>query len=269
MSGIKVLLMSVFTVAVVFHSSAQIDMDKMDSVENAKKVNKKKLTASNAVLISPYYCPLLPIGELSNRFGFSNNAGMNISFKVRGNWLIGIEGDYLFGSRVKEDVIAPLLTHSTFQLIGTDGTLGDIPLLLSGFEIAFRVGKVIPLSRKHLNSGLVISLAPGYMQHKIWINDNTNNFTQLDPIYKKGYDRLTNGAMLGSGFGYQFMEKRRFLNFYGGVDFAMGFTKEVRNWNFDLMSADKHQRLDMLIGLRLAWIIPVYTNNRATEHYYY
>jgi len=270
MPCIKVLLIYVFTLAFACQSFAQIDTDRMDSIESAKKIRKKTIAANNAVLISPFYTALFPVGELSERFGFSNNVGMNISMKVRHNWLIGIEGDYLFGSRVKENPLAPLLTHSTGQLIGNDGTLGDIPLLLSGFEIALRVGKLISLSRKHPNSGIEISLAPGYMQHKIWINDNANNFAQLDGDYKKGYDRLTGGPMLAGALGYQYLEKRRFLSFYGGIDFATGFTQEYRNWNFDLMSADKHHRLDMLIGIHVAWIIPIFTTiSKSTETYYY
>jgi hypothetical protein len=269
MSSVKVLLISIFTLAFAAQSFAQIDMNRMDSLETAKKIKKKTLTASNAVLFGPFYTALFPVGELSERFGFSSNVGMNVSFKVQGNWLIGIEGDYLFGSQVKQNPLSPILTHSTFQLIGSDGSLNDIPLQLSGFEVVLRVGKLIPLSRKHQNSGIVISLAPGFMEHKIWINDNSNNFPQLTSVYKKGYDHLTDGAMLGSGLGYQFLEKRRYLSFYGGLDFAMGFTKEVRNWNFNEMSGDNHRRLDMLIGLRVAWIIPVYTNNKATETYYY
>ncbi len=270
MPCIKVLLIYVFTLAFACQSFAQIDTDRMDSIESAKKIRKKATAANNAVLISPFYTALFPVGELSERFGFSNNVGGNVSLKVKHNWIIGIEGDYLFGSQVKENPIAPLLTHSTGQLIGNDGSLGDIPLELSGFEIVLRVGKLISFSRKHPNSGIEISLAPGYMQHKIWINDNANNFPQLDGDYKKGYDRLTNGAMVGAGLGYQYLEKRKFLSFYGGLDFAAGFTQEVRNWNFDLMSADKHRRLDMLIGIRVAWVIPVFTTiSKSTEHYYY
>lgn len=255
--------------SLVPNSFAQLNPAEMDSLDHIHKTAKKKGGIGAILTFSPYYTALMPIGELSNRFGFSNNVGMDISFKLKSNWLLGIAGDYLFGSQVKENPLAPILTQSTFQLIGNDGSLGDIPLQLSGFELAFRVGKLIPVSRKHPNSGFLISLAPGFMQHKIWMNSNTNKYYQIDPTYKTGYDRLTNGAMLRGGIGYQYIEKRRFLSFYGGIDFAIGFTQEVRNWNFDLMSADKHRRLDMLIGLKLAWIIPVFLNGKSTETYYY
>jgi hypothetical protein len=263
MPGIKVLLISLCALASAYQSFAQ-----NDSIENPDKIRKRALTANNAVLISPYYTALFPIGELNQRFGFSNIVGMNISFKVKKNWMIGVEGAYLFGSKVKQEPIIPLLTYSTGQIIGLDGNLGDARLQLSGFEIALRVAKVIPLSKKHPNSGVVVSLAPGFMQHKILISINTNNYPQLDATYKKGYDRMTNGPMVSGGFGYLFLERKRFLSFYGGVEYAVGFTQERRNWNFDLMSADTHQRLDMMIGIKLVWNIPVFTN-KDNEVYYY
>ena len=262
MPGIKVLLISICTLAFSFQIFSQ-----SETLENDKNVKKRAQTTNNAVLISPYYSALMPIGELSSRFGFSNTVGMNISFKVKKNWLIGVEGAYLFGSRVKEDPLIPISTYTSNQIIGLDGTLGDISLLLSGFEVAFRVGKLIPLSKKQPNSGILISVAPGFMQHKIWIKA-TNNFPQLDASYKQGYDRMCNGAMVSGNIGYMFLQRKRFLSFYGGLDFAVGFTQERRNWNFDLMSADKHQRIDMLIGVKVAWIIPVWTNKDSEVYYY-
>ena len=159
-------------------------------------------------------------------------------------------------------------TQATGQIIGQDGTLNNIPLQLSGFEIGLRVGKLIPLSKKRPNSGVLIALAPGFIQHKILINANSNNIPQLNSTYREGYDRLTNGPMVSGGLGYLYLDKKKFLSFYGGLDFAAGFTQERRNWNFDLMSADTHHRIDMLVGIKLAWVIPVFTN-RDSEVYYY
>lgn len=268
MPGIKVLLICICSLACFSEAFSQIDTDRMDSIENSKRIVKRAKTTNNAVLISPYYSALIPVGELSNRFGFSNNAGLNISVKVTKNWLIGVEGAYLFGSQVRENPLIPLSTQATGQIIGQDGSLNNIPIQLSGFEISLRVGKLIPISKKHPNTGIMISLAPGFMQHKILINANSNNIPQLNSTYREGYDRLTNGPMVSGGLGYLYLEKKRFLSFYAGLDFAAGFTQERRNWNFDLMSADPHHRLDMLIGIRLAWVIPVFTN-RDSEVYYY
>jgi len=65
------------------------------------------------------------------------------------------------------------------------------------------------------------------MQHKIWINDNANNFAQLDGDYKKGYDRLTGGPMLAGALGYQYLEKRRFLSFMAGSTLRQGSHRNI------------------------------------------
>lgn len=118
MSRIKVLLTAIVFLAMSFVSFAQTE-----NTESAANTKKKAPGANNAVLISPFYTALFPVGELSNRFGFSNNIGLNISFKVKKNWLIGVEGAYIFGSKVKENPIAQIETQSTGQMIGLDGSL--------------------------------------------------------------------------------------------------------------------------------------------------
>ncbi len=268
MPRIRVLLI-LLCLASGFHAFSQIDTDLMDSIENSKQIKKRAKTTNNVVLISPYYTALFPIGEMANTFGFSDDVGLSVAYKIKKNFLIGLEGAYLFGSKVKNNAnpLNAISTQSTGQIIGQDGSLNNIPITLSGFEIALRIGKLIPTSKKHPNSGVLISLAPGFLQHKLFINANANNIPQLNSTYKEGYDRLTNGPMIAGNIGYLYLERKKFLSFQAGLDFAMGFTQERRNWNFDLMSADKHQHLDMLIGIKVVWNIPVFTN-RDSEVYY-
>ena len=230
-------------------------------IDTSETMKKRKLTINNAVIINPYYTALFPVGELSKRYGFSSNVGLNISYKMKHNWLIGIEGAYMWDRSVKErGILDSISTYLTGQIIGNDGSLNDIALQMSGFEIAIRVGKIIPTSKKHPNSGVMISLAPGFMQHRIFINADKQNIPQLDPTYRKGYDRLTNGAMVSGFLGYLYLERKKFISVYGGIDFAAGFTENRRAWNFDLMGPDTHKRLDMLIGIKVGWVIPIFTN---------
>lgn len=272
MPCIKVLLMFACISVLTFHSYGQTDStgntENLTVKETATVTKKRAKSENNAVLISPYYTALFPIGELSNRFGFCNNVGLNISYKLQKNFIIGAEGSFIFGTRVKENPLSSISTNSTGQLINQNNTLGDIPIQMSGFDIALRIGRLFSVSKKHPSSGIILSVAPGFLEHKIWIHANTNTYPQLDATYKKGYDRMTNGAMVGASLGYMYLEKKKFLSFYGGVDFKAGFTQERRNWNFDLMSADTHQRLDMFIGIKLVWVIPVFTN-KDNEVYYY
>ena len=253
MSHVKVLLALIAIMTFCEYSFAQI--------EESENIKKRKQTVNNAVLINPYYTALFPIGELSKRYGFSSNIGLNISYKMKHNWIIGVEGAYLWSRKVKEyGILDSISTYSTIQLIGVDGTLNDLTLQMNGFEVALRVTKIIPTSHKHPNSGVMISLAPGFMQHQIFINADKQNIPQLDPTYRKGYDRLTNGAMASGFLGYLYLERKKFISVYGGLDFAMGFTQNRRAWNFDLMGPDTHKRLDMYIGIKVGWVIPIFTN---------
>jgi hypothetical protein len=240
--------------------------------EESENIKKRKKTINNAVLISIFYDGLIPVGELSQRFGYSNGIGLDISYKVRGNWLIGVEGAYLFSSHVKENqILSPVSTY-TGQFIQSNGQLGDIPLELSGFRLGLKFGKVFSISKKHPNSGIVFSVEPGFLQHKIWIKAIKDSYPQFSPAYLTGYDRLTNGPMVSGYLGYMYLERKKFLSFSGGLTYTAGFTENRRAWNFfdasgNVGGPDKHHRLDMMIGFRLAWIIPVFTN-KDTEVYY-
>jgi hypothetical protein len=271
MSRIKAALTFLLLSCTAFSAFSQAE-NPQPKIEESANIKKREKTVNNAVLINFYYSALFPLGEMGQRFGFSNNIGLSVSYKMNHNWTLGVEGAYLFGSRVKENQILAPVSTSTGQFIQSSGNLGDIGLELSGFQFALRVGKVFALSKKHPNSGIQLSLAPGFMQHKIWIRATKDSYPQFTSEYKTGYDRLTNGPMVSGYLGYLYLERKRFLSFYGGVEYTLGFTQNRRAWNFfDQTGApsggpDKHQRLDMMIGIKVGWVIPIFTN-RDNEQY--
>jgi hypothetical protein len=265
MSRIKAVLTFALLFSCIFYASAQTD-----NVENSEIIKKRAKKVNNAVLISFYYTALFPIGELGQRFGFSNDIGVGVSYKMKHNWLIGIDGAYLFSSRVKENQILAPVSTGTGQFIQNTGQLGDIGLELSGFMLGVRAGKIFPLSQKHPNSGIILTIEPGFMQHKIWIRASKDSYPQFSKPYLTGYDRLTNGPMVSGYLGYIYLERKRFLSFYGGVDFSAGFTQNRRAWNFfdqngNTGGPDNHHRIDMMIGIRVGWNIPVFTNKDNEE----
>ncbi|MCW3125957.1 MAG: hypothetical protein JWO03_1615 [Bacteroidetes bacterium] len=265
-AGLTILLLS----CTVLASFGQIE-NAEPKIEDSPIIKKRQKTINNAVLINFYYSALFPVGELSNRFGFCNNIGLSVSYKMNHNWLLGVEGAYLFGSKVKENQILAPVSTSTGQFIQSSGQLGDIGLELSGFELAIRAGKVFSLSKKHPNSGIMLTLAPGFMQHKIWIRATKDSYPQFNTDYKTGYDRLTNGAMISGYLGYLYLERKKFLSFYGGVEYTVGFTQNRRAWNFFDQSGnpggpDTHQRIDMMIGIKVGWVIPIFIN-KDNEQY--
>ena len=120
------------------------------------------------------------------------------------------------------------------------------------------VGKIIPLSKKNLHSGLKVTVSGGFMEHWIKIADVREATPQVRGEYLKGYDRLANGFMLKEFFGYVYFDKRKLINFYVGVEAIQGFTQGRRDLNFDTQRAGTEKRLDLLFGLKGGWILPIY-----------
>jgi hypothetical protein len=203
----------------------------------------------------------LPAADLAKRFGPSLSPGFSFMFKFGNDWLLGIEGDYLYGHDVKEDSGILRLTSTTGYFIGTDGLYDNVDLSEVGYMVYAKFGRVIPILGSNPNSGLMLLAGGGFMQDKISINDVNGTIPYLDGAYAKGYDRLTNGVLVDEFVGYMHLDKHKLVNFYAGIDIMEGFTQNRRSWNFDQMKQDTQQRLDMLIGLKLGWMLPFYAKN--------
>ena len=203
---------------------------------------------------------------MANRFGDDYNVGGTFQWKTKKNWLFGVDGNFFFSDHVKEINILDKISTSQGFVIGADGYYADVFLYERGFNICGKAGKIFPVIGPNPNSGLLTTLGVGLLQHKIRIEDKGNQAPQLSDEYKKGYDRLTNGLSLTEFNGYINFGSRRLVNFMAGIELTQAFTKSRRNFDFDTMMRDDKSRLDLLFGLRVAWIIPLY---KRTPHEYY
>jgi hypothetical protein len=210
-----------------------------------------------------------PGSDLSIRFGNNMNVGGSLDWLTeQQNWIFGIEGYYLFGTEVKENVLQKLQNSDGF-IIGNNGELADIQLRERGFYIGGHIGKLFSLSAVNPRSGIRATLGAGLLQHKIRIQDDPLVATpQLSEDKKKGYDRLSNGLAINEFVGYQLLTTNKRVNFTIGFEFTQGFTQNRRDFNYDTRIKDARQRLDLLWGLRANWIIPFYGGKGAAEIYY-
>ena len=219
-------------------------------------------------LVSASYAYQVPGGDMAERFGANSNMGISVLVKRPSNWLFGFEGSFIFGNKVHE----PDLGHG---LINSDGTITDkfgapaeILLFERGWTTTFVVGKMINSVGPNPNSGILIKLGIGYMQHKIRIEHQNNELPQLEGDYAKGYDRLTGGLLITQFLGYQHLSNSRFANFYFGFEFMQGFTSNLRSYNFDTRQRDDGARLDFLTGFRIGWTLPIYKRQPADLYIY-
>lgn len=214
------------------------------------------------------YAYQLPGGDMAKRFGGNSSVGGGVQIKTKKNWLFGAECDYLFGNRVKDQfsILSNISTSDSF-LITTDGQYADVFFNEQGFLVSLKAGKIFPVFGPNPNSGILLTLQPGFLQHKIKITNPNNTVPPLRGDYKKGYDELANGFSLTEFIGYFYMGNKRFVSFYAGFEFTQAFTKCRREYNFNTRSRDTEQKFDFFYSFRAGWLIPFH--KRKPKGYYY
>lgn len=236
-------------------------------IGGAKAQAPKKDSASKGVIINMSYAGQLPGGDLAKRFGYNSNVQLGAYYKSSTNWLLGFQGAAIFGNVLRETGILDSIATQDKNLIANDGNYSQVRYFERGYDIQLTVGKIIPLSRKHLNSGLVGMLSAGYIRHHIDIQTPSDWTPQISGSYIQGYDRLTAGVCVTEFVGYQYISNNHIVNFFAGFEFTQGFTKSLR-YDFDLMSKSNKVRYDLLNGIRVGWILPIF-RQPATGFYTY
>lgn len=210
----------------------------------------------------------IPGGDLADRF--TNNAAIGINFdhKTKKNWILGVHWNYIFGKNIKENTILDSITTSSGFIINQNGEFAQVNIFERGFYTGAYCGKIFPYLSPNPNSGFIVTVGAGLLQHKIRIEDMGNQTPQLSEEYRKGYDRLTNGFMLNEFIGYSYFSNNKLLNFYAGIELIQGWTQNRRSYDYDLMRKDTKQRLDLLSGFKFGWVLPLYKRT-PREFYYY
>ena len=229
---------------------------------------KQKSWHGNLLGVSAFYSLQIPFGELSERYGFDSDVGMHTFYISKNNFTLGLEFNYMFGNKLKGDALHILdgLKTDNGQIINEKGEYATYVLSERGFFSGVKVGKIIYLQKKE-KLGLFTNLGVGLLQHKIRIDVDGNNVPGMYGNYAKGYDRLTNGLTINQFVGFAYLPLYSPLNFYIGVEFNEGWTRNRRDFNFDTMEKDDHLRHDYLFGIKAGWIITIYKQD--IKQYYY
>lgn len=209
----------------------------------------------------------LPFGDLSRRFGPDLAAGGAFLMKLKSNWVFGLEGNYLFGQNIKEDVLVQLKNKDGF-VVDNEGYPADLRLTQRGFVTHLVIGRVLPFLSANKNSGFLIWAGAGIMEHRIKLYDAQQRIAAVRGDLVKGYDRLTFGLSFTQFIGYLFLSEYRYVNFYAGIEITEGITSSVRKYNYDTGKPDTQKRFDGLCGLRFGWILPLY-RKKPDDFYYY
>jgi hypothetical protein len=215
------------------------------------------------------YAYQLPGGDLAKRFGGNSSIGGGFMVKLKSNWILAAEGNYLFGGTVKngDSLMRNIATTEGF-VINANGYYSEIAFAERGFNIIGKFGKLFPVISPNPNSGPVIMIGGGFLQDKIRIHDGDNTAPQVYGDYKKGYDRLNNGWLVSGSIGYLYLGESRLINFFVGFEFMQSWTKYRRARNFDTGKQDNSTLSSQFYGIKVKWIIPLY-KRKPKDFYLY
>lgn len=222
----------------------------------------------SAPIIDFSYGYKIPGGDLGERFGASSEIGLSFFMKTETNLLYGVDWTYIFGNEVKDLDFTNGFRDSQGSILANNGLYSEVYFTERGFTLTAKIGKIIPVFNPNPNSGIMVLVGAGFLQHKIKIEDRFQEVPLLSSDkYYQGYDRLSNGFLLTEFIGYRLLSNRKLINLFGGFEFTQGFTKNRREINFDTGVKDTTKRIDLQMGIRIGFSLPLY--KQITHDYYY
>jgi len=226
-----------------------------------------KDSAINVPMFYATYSYQFPGGDLGERYGSNSNIGGGFLVKTASNWLFGAEGNFQFGSSVKnQDSLLTTISTPEGYIIDANGKIADVILYMRGFSFFGSIGKLFPWVGPNPNSGFTLMAGVGYLQNKMRILNPDNTAPQLQGDYKKGYDRQNGGIALTASIGYLFLSSTRLLNFSLGFEFIQAWTKSKRAVDFNTGQPDQPNLSSQYYGIKATWNIPLY--RRSPKEYY-
>ena len=225
-----------------------------------------KDSSISMTMVMPGYAMQIPAGDLKNRFGVNSCLSMDVIYKNHRRWFLDVQGSFIFGGKVKQPNLFSNLITSQGEIVGTDGKYADVRAFERGYYITLGGGKMFTGKKPNPNSGFFVAAGTGFIHHKIHIDDKNGVVPALQDDYLKGYDRLTTGFCLRQAAGYIYISNHRLVNFFAAVEGIEAFTKGRRSFLYDEERPDNSVRTDILVGLRVGWILPIY--KAAPEKYY-
>ena len=127
---------------------------------------------------------------------------------------------------------------------------------------------MIPVNRWK-NSGIRLYVDFGIAQHKIHMGSQAADYVpMLRGNYKKAYDRRSTGFHMSQSIGYLFIQRVRVASFYAGLEFHEMWTKPDRNYILGVGPTEGTKvKFSGLIGIKVAWIIPLYEKKKVSTFY--
>ena len=244
--------------------------------QQKKSIMKESIPVS---MIQVTYAFHLPAMDNKTTYGISSTIGGGFMQKTENDWLLGVNGHFIFGSKVKGDRIDILgegITTTDGEVIGGSGLMTSLAVAQRGLHFQGEIGKLIPCG-PNPNCGVFIKGGVGYLRNRINIEYETQLYNtpyQVDGDYKYGYDQMRGGAAFHLETGYLMLNDTRLLNWSISLEMTWARTHNLRAYDFRVFDGvpvgyvDQQKRFnDLYYGIRFTWNIPLY--QRQPDTYYY
>ena len=238
------------------------------SLKAQTAANSETNLNNHGFLFTPTWSYQKAGGDLKERFYDFTSVGISIEYKTQSNFQFGFDYDWYYGNHVKDSTLFESITASSGQIIDQNGNYSVVRLSILGNYVSAKCSYVYPIVKSMENSGIIVSLGLGVMQHKINIFSSQVSIPQINGEYEKGYDRLTYGFATKQFIGYQYLVNSNKLHFRVGVEFNQGFTQGRRTWNYNTNSSGLDKRFDATTAFKIGLIVPVYTKHKDDEEFF-
>ena len=216
-------------------------------------------------IINPHYSIQKAELDMADDYGMSSGLGLDFMQITSKNLIWGIGTQFIFGNDIKDTTLLNHLMDNRGNIFGDNGEISSITLYERGYNFSLKGGYFFPLINN--TKGLITLCGLGFIQHKTRIQVETNNVSNLEDEYLKMYDGLSNGLSANLFFGWMHMNEKGKGHFYAGFDFTNGFTQNRRSYNYNVNGPITTQRNDLLMALKLGWVIPI--SKRSNQEFYY
>ena len=218
-----------------------------------------------ATIINPHYSLQQAALDMADKYGMSSGLGLDFIQITSNNFVWGVGTQFIFGSNIKDSTLLDHLMDDRGNIFGKNGEISSITLFERGYHFSLKGGYFHPIIDN--TKGLIALCGLGFIQHKTRIQVETNNVPNLEDDYLKMYDGLSNGLSASLFFGWMHMSEKGKGHFYAGFDLTNGFTQNRRSYNYNVDGPITTPRNDLLMGLKLGWLIPI--SKRSNQEFYY
>ncbi|MDR0789244.1 MAG: hypothetical protein LBO06_00455 [Bacteroidales bacterium] len=240
------------------------------------QVSDRIIVEKKDTLVTIPYCAAsvgwtFPFGEMGKRYESFMDLGVDVGLKTKGNWIFSLNFGFQFATdnvKIKNEILRDMMTLGDNPfVISEGGTNAGVIASNRNLSGRFSFGKVVPLWFSNSNSGLMVTVGAGWLQHQIVYQATSEIAAQLEGDYQYLYDRQMRGPIVSGFIGYLFFGKYSFANFYVGVQFDQAWTTMSRQYQADLRSGDTKTYIDRMITLKAAWVFQFHNPTSQRVHF--